>query len=177
MAQRFHINPNTGKAGVCKADSSKAKSRGCDFAKDGVEPPHFASKEDATSHYEKTASEEFGATTTASKNKFVTFESFNNTSSKWETQEVVKPNKTIFNRARKQITKDMTVGEARAIEKARQRANDYYQKAASSKAKIAQVSARYKIGLKEDTVTIYTVDKDYYVTSSETFTMKELEDL
>lgn len=61
MSTRYHVNPETGRANIC---SAKIK---CDFAVDGVEPQHYASKDDAKAGYEKDASQEFGNTASLSK--------------------------------------------------------------------------------------------------------------
>ena len=49
---RYHYNPETGKVGVCRADSSKPNSRGCRFAL--AESEHFASAEAAAKAFEAT---------------------------------------------------------------------------------------------------------------------------
>jgi len=45
---KFHINPETGKADQCRAKIQ------CRFSINGIEPPHFASLEEAQNAYEKT---------------------------------------------------------------------------------------------------------------------------
>jgi len=63
MATRYHVNPETGRANICNA---KFK---CDFAIDGVEPPHYATKDEAKAGYEKEASQEFGNISSLKKEK------------------------------------------------------------------------------------------------------------
>lgn len=45
----YHISPDTGRPNICRAQTSN----GCLYAKDGEIPPHFDSKEEARSAYEK----------------------------------------------------------------------------------------------------------------------------
>lgn len=47
---KYHINPNTGNPGICKADPSKPNARGCDF--DLGESDHYASADEARTAYE-----------------------------------------------------------------------------------------------------------------------------
>lgn len=49
---RYHYNPETGKVGACRADPSKANSRGCRFAL--AESEHFGSAQEAALAYEVT---------------------------------------------------------------------------------------------------------------------------
>lgn len=49
---RYHYNPETGKVGACRADPSKANSRGCRFSALGVE--HYGTAEEAAQAYEAT---------------------------------------------------------------------------------------------------------------------------
>lgn len=49
---RYHYNPETGKVGACRADPSKANSRGCRFAL--AESEHFSSAQEAAQAYEAT---------------------------------------------------------------------------------------------------------------------------
>lgn len=54
MATKYHINPETGRVNICRAKVQ------CDFAVDGVEPPHFDNKADAKAGAEEMLSEEHG---------------------------------------------------------------------------------------------------------------------
>lgn len=47
---RYHINPDTGRPNICVATGK----RGCKYAVDGKEPPHYATKEKARAGYEST---------------------------------------------------------------------------------------------------------------------------
>jgi len=49
---RYHYNPETGKVGACRADPSKANSRGCRFAL--AESDHFGSPQEAAKAFEAT---------------------------------------------------------------------------------------------------------------------------
>lgn len=53
---KYHINPETGKVGVCTATT-----RLCDYAVDGVEPPHYGSEKIAQKQNEKNLKKEFGS--------------------------------------------------------------------------------------------------------------------
>lgn len=55
MAVRYHINPETGRANICRA---KIK---CDFTVNEVEPPHYNSKDEAKKGAEKSLQEEYGS--------------------------------------------------------------------------------------------------------------------
>jgi hypothetical protein len=46
----YHINPQTGNPGVCKADPTNPQSTGCKYNKSAEE--HYATKEDARGSYE-----------------------------------------------------------------------------------------------------------------------------
>lgn len=48
---RYHINPETGNPGVCRADPSNPHSTGCRFKQD--ESEHYGSKEEAARGYER----------------------------------------------------------------------------------------------------------------------------
>lgn len=48
---KWHFNPETGKTGVCHARIK------CDFAEDGVNPPHFSSESEARAAYNLTMSD------------------------------------------------------------------------------------------------------------------------
>lgn len=54
MTVKYHVNPETGRANICRAKVL------CDFAVDGVEPQHFIDKTEAKAHGEKVTKEEFG---------------------------------------------------------------------------------------------------------------------
>lgn len=49
VVARYHINPETGRPGVCRAKTPDA----CQFAKDGVVPEHYNSESEARAGYEK----------------------------------------------------------------------------------------------------------------------------
>lgn len=49
---RYHYNPSTGNVGICRADPSKPRSRGCKFSLS--EDEHYASPEAASRAYEAT---------------------------------------------------------------------------------------------------------------------------
>lgn len=51
---KYHVNPETGRANICRAKVM------CDFAVNGVEPPHYDNKADAKDGAEKMLSEEYG---------------------------------------------------------------------------------------------------------------------
>lgn len=53
---KYHINPNTGNPGVCRADPSKPNARGCDF--DLGESDHYASADEARTAYEASMADE-----------------------------------------------------------------------------------------------------------------------
>lgn len=53
---KYHINPETGKVGVCTATT-----RLCDYAVDGVEPQHYGSAKIAQKQSEKNLKKEFGS--------------------------------------------------------------------------------------------------------------------
>lgn len=50
---KYHVNPETGRVNICRAKKM------CDFAVDGVEPPHYNSKEDAKAGSEQMLEEKF----------------------------------------------------------------------------------------------------------------------
>lgn len=54
--EKYHINPETGKVGVCTATT-----RLCDYAVDGVEPQHYGSAKIAQKQSEKNLKKEFGS--------------------------------------------------------------------------------------------------------------------
>lgn len=50
----YHINPDTGRPNLCKADPSNPNSRGCPYKKEDGDPAiHYSSKEEARTAYEK----------------------------------------------------------------------------------------------------------------------------
>lgn len=53
---KYHINPNTGNPGVCRADPSKPNARGCDF--DLGESDHYGSAEEARTAFEASMADE-----------------------------------------------------------------------------------------------------------------------
>lgn len=53
----YHLNPETERIGICRADSSNGNQRRCPF---GSENPHFGSREDAQSYYENSLEAEYG---------------------------------------------------------------------------------------------------------------------
>jgi len=53
----YHLNPETERIGVCKADQGQGNQRRCPF---GSENPHFGSKADAQSYYENVLESEYG---------------------------------------------------------------------------------------------------------------------
>lgn len=54
----YHLNPETERIGVCRAEKSNAhRHRGCPF---GSERPHFGTKEEAQSYYENELETEYG---------------------------------------------------------------------------------------------------------------------
>lgn len=57
---KYHIVPNSGKPGVCDPQ----KTGICKYSKDGQNPEHYNSSEDAKIAYEKIAAAEFGNTLT-----------------------------------------------------------------------------------------------------------------
>lgn len=68
MSVRYHINPETGRANICRA---KIK---CNFAVNGVEPTHYQTKEEAVKSAEKGLDKEYnGPTKTLKKNRSKTF--------------------------------------------------------------------------------------------------------
>jgi len=50
---KYHVNPETGRVNICRAKVL------CDFAVDGVAPPHYSSKEEAKAGSEQTLEEKF----------------------------------------------------------------------------------------------------------------------
>jgi len=56
MSKGFHISPKTGRSGVC----NPVKTGICQFAEDGVEPPHYETKEAAEAVIQETLKAEFG---------------------------------------------------------------------------------------------------------------------
>lgn len=60
---RLHINPETGKSNPCNPKNTGI----CKYAEDGVNPPHYDSKEEAEKAYEEIANKKFGATKSLSK--------------------------------------------------------------------------------------------------------------
>lgn len=60
---KYHINPKTGRPNLCNPE----KTGVCAYAKDGENPPHYDSKDEAKVAYEKTGTEKFGATKTIKK--------------------------------------------------------------------------------------------------------------
>lgn len=56
MSKGFHISPKTGRSGVCNPE----KTGICQFAEDGVEPPHYETKEAAEAVIQETLKAEFG---------------------------------------------------------------------------------------------------------------------
>lgn len=56
MSKGFHISPKTGRSGVCDPKVTGI----CQFAEDGVEPPHYSTKDEAESAIQLQLKEEFG---------------------------------------------------------------------------------------------------------------------
>lgn len=53
----YHLNPETERIGVCRAEQGQGNQRRCPF---GSENPHFGSKADAQSYYENALESEYG---------------------------------------------------------------------------------------------------------------------
>lgn len=53
----YHLNPDTERIGVCRANQGQGNQRRCPF---GSENPHFGSKADAQSYYENALESEYG---------------------------------------------------------------------------------------------------------------------
>jgi len=53
----YHLNPETERIGVCRAEKGNNRHRGCPF---GSERPHFGTKEEAQSYYENELEAEYG---------------------------------------------------------------------------------------------------------------------
>lgn len=66
MSKGFHISPKTGRAGVCDPKVTGI----CQFAEDGVEPPHYSTKDDAETVISQKLKEEFGDTNPITKKPF-----------------------------------------------------------------------------------------------------------
>jgi len=65
---KYHVNPTTGNPGVCKADPTKARARGCDFGQG--ESEHYDSADEARAAYEVASSgETFGGSVALTKKK------------------------------------------------------------------------------------------------------------
>lgn len=61
MSVRYHVNPETGRANICRAEIK------CDFSVDGIEPPHYKTKDEAKKGAEKNFEKEYDGTTKALK--------------------------------------------------------------------------------------------------------------
>lgn len=53
----YHLNPDTERIGICRAEKGKVGHRGCPF---GSDRPHFGTKEEAQSYYENELEAEYG---------------------------------------------------------------------------------------------------------------------